>query len=133
VTSVSAFTAAAEQGNLFVALSDLDVPVGFALLSMLDGMVFLKEMDVDPAHARKGIGRALLQAVVEHASSLELPGVLLTTYRHVPWNAPFYERFGFRIVGPDEMTPGLAAQLAREAEQGLDPKTRVGMVYRLAP
>ena len=32
--------------------------------------------------------------------------VTLTTYRDVPWNAPFYERLGFSVL--DELTPELA-------------------------
>jgi hypothetical protein len=43
----------------------------------------------------------------------------------VPWNAPYYERLGFRRV--DDLTPGLRAIRAAEAARGLDRWPRVAM------
>ncbi|WP_201754128.1 hypothetical protein [Micromonospora rubida] len=45
----------------------------------------------------------------------------------MPWNAPYYARYGFRKLEPDELTPGLAAMLAAEAALGLDPAARLAM------
>ena len=45
-----------------------------------------------------------------------MPAVTLTTFRDVPWNAPYYERLGFRTLAADEITPGLAAIRAHEAD-----------------
>ena len=56
-----------------------------------------------------------------------MPAVTLTTFRDVPWNAPYYERLGFRSLSETELTPELAEVRAREAEPGLDPETRVCM------
>ena len=47
-----------------------------------------------------------------------LAAVTLTTFRDVPWNAPFYRRVGFEVV--DDPTPGLAAVRAAERAEGLD-------------
>jgi hypothetical protein len=44
--------------------------------------------------------------------------VTLTTFRDVPWNAPFYRRLGFEVV--DELPSGLAAIRAHEAMAGDD-------------
>jgi hypothetical protein len=42
----------------------------------------------------------------------------LTTFRDVPWNAPFYARRGFaEVLDP---SPGLAAVRDRERSLGLD-------------
>jgi len=45
----------------------------------------------------------------------------------VPWNAPYYARCGFRILGDAEVTPGLRAIRRREAEMGVDRWPRVCM------
>lgn len=53
----------------------------------------------------------------------------LTTYDHVAWNRPWYEREGFRVVSPDAAGPELRAIL--DAEGALpDPQHRVLMVRR---
>ena len=38
----------------------------------------------------------------------------LTTYRDLPWNAPFYARHGFAVVPPAEWSTALAAVAAKE-------------------
>jgi hypothetical protein len=42
----------------------------------------------------------------------------LVTFRGVPWNAPYYERLGFRELAASDVTPGLAAR--RAAGPGAD-------------
>ena len=54
----------------------------------------------------------------------------LITFRGVPWNAPYYERLGFRELAENEVTPGLAA---RNADQGGNSYARVCMLRELAP
>jgi hypothetical protein len=41
--------------------------------------------------------------------------VTLTTFRDVPWNAPYYQRLGFTIVGAGDQGRQLADLVAREA------------------
>ena len=48
-------------------------------------------------------------------------------FRGVPWNAPYYERLGFRELAPAEITPELAARRAASAAQGGDPAALVCM------
>ena len=51
----------------------------------------------------------------------------LTTFRDVPWNGPYYERCGFRVVEPGELGPGLRRIRAAEVARGLDAEPRVAM------
>jgi hypothetical protein len=53
------------------------------------------------------------------------PALTLTTFTEVPWNAPYYERCGFRRLPEAELTPGLREIRRREAAHGLDrwPRT----------
>jgi GNAT superfamily N-acetyltransferase len=101
--------------------------VGFALVELLDGKPHLEEMDVMPSHGRRGLGRALLEAVFAWAHREGHASVTLTTFRDLPWSAPFYTRSGFRALAFDEIDPTLAALVRDEASRGLDPAKRVVM------
>ena len=64
---------------------------------------------------------------------LVLDALTLTTFRDVPWNAPYYRRCGFRVLDEQEWTPGLRAIREREAGHGLDRWPRVCMRRDLVP
>lgn len=129
VTPVAAFAAAQRAGRLWVALSPDGAPVGFALVRLLDGGAHLEEMDVHPEHGRRGVGSSLVRAVLRWARRRDLPCVTLTTFEHLPWNAPFYARVGFRVLDGDEIGPELALVLREEARFGL--RRRVVMRHSL--
>lgn len=101
--------------------------MGFALLVPLDEHIHLEELDVHPDHGRRGLGRQLVQAVVEWAREAGYPAITLTTFRHLAWNAPFYRRLGFADMDQAALTRGLRALLKHEADSGLDPAKRVAM------
>ena len=50
--------------------------------------------------------------MADWAARQGLPAMTLVTFRGVPWNAPYYERLGFRELAAPEVTPGLAARRA---------------------
>ena len=129
-TDLRTFEDAARHGRLWVALAD-DTPVGFALVKMLaDDLPHLDEVDVEPAHGRRGLGSALVRAACEWAAACEFSSVTLTTFRAVPWNLPFYARLGFVEMPADQLRQELAAVVAGEAARGLAPELRAVMSYR---
>jgi GNAT superfamily N-acetyltransferase len=132
VTSLDDLRHALDAGLLWVA-READAPIGFALVDFLDGLPHLEEIDVHPSHGRRGVGRALVAAVLDWARAAGHAAVTLTSFRDVPWNAPFYARLGFRILEPAELTPGLAEILRDEAARGFDPERRVAMRIELDP
>ncbi|GAC1479982.1 MAG: hypothetical protein NVS1B12_17680 [Acidimicrobiales bacterium] len=115
-------------GRLWVA-DHAGTVVGFALATVVDGAGFLREIDVAESHGRRGIGSALVGAVCAWARAQRHAHVTLTTFRDVPWNEPWYTRLGFRFVPEAARGPELQAIVAREAREGLTPRT----VMRLAP
>jgi len=125
-TSVEEFQAAHRAGLLWVARSPDEV-VGFALVELLQGQPHLEEIDVHPSHGRRGVGRALMSTVLNWARAAGYRSITLTTFRDVPWNAPFYERLGFYILHPSELTPELDAVVREETARGLDRDRRVVM------
>ena len=122
------FDQAARERRLWTAVTRASgLPVGFALVTIVDGSAHLHEMDVHPDHGRRGLGTALVGAVVEWARGKRFSCVTLTTFRHLPWNGPFYRRLGFEALSPAELTPGLARLLDQEVRDGLDGSKRVAM------
>lgn len=131
-TDLEDFREAQAAGQLWVALAD-DVPCGFALVEVLaDGSLHLEEMDVSPAHGRRGLGTALLATVKEWAAAEGHQTLTLTTFRHVRWNMPFYARHGFREVPRESLSTELRAIVADEATRELVPARRVVMRCELA-
>lgn len=126
-TSQIEFEDARRHGHLWVARAD-DTPVGFAHVKVLEpGAAHLEEIDVHPKHGRRGIGTRLVNAVCEWAAREGCASITLTTFRDVPWNMPFYERLGFRMISPAVLSPTLRSILRDEARRGLDPARRVAM------
>jgi predicted N-acetyltransferase YhbS len=112
---------------LWVAVTPADEVVGFALASVFDGCVHLDELDVRPEHGRRGLGRALVEAVCAAALARGFSAVTLTTLLEVPWNAPYYERLGFRALGEPELSPALRGLLRQELARGIGGSGRVAM------
>jgi GNAT superfamily N-acetyltransferase len=127
LTPVEDFQEAQRHGLLWVAEAAPGDLVGFALAERVDGALHLEELDVLPAYGRRGIGARLVRTVCDWARAQAIAAVTLCTFREVPWNAPFYERLGFRILGEDELTPGLAARVREEELRGLPRELRVVM------
>jgi predicted N-acetyltransferase YhbS len=97
------------------------------MLAEIDQWLHLDELDVLPEYGRRGIGTALVQHVCRIAQTADYPGVTLTTFHDVVWNAPFYQRLGFQVVPPADQTPGLQALVAMEKAHGLRTDLRVVM------
>jgi predicted N-acetyltransferase YhbS len=128
-TAEEDFREAQRHGLLWVALDAGGRPVGFALADSLDGALHLEEIDVHPEHGRRGLGSALVRAVCDQARESGLPAVTLTTFRDIPWNAPFYARLGFRAVESQRLSPLLAERMREEAARGLELERRVSMRF----
>lgn len=78
---------------------------GYLLAEPVDGALHIEQVSVHPDHARRGIGRALIEHL---AAGTDAPALTLTTFADVPWNAPYYARCGFRPLADHEPHPGPA-------------------------
>lgn len=92
--------------------------VGFVSLEVVDGEAHIDQVSVLPDHGRQGIGRVLLEAAIGWTVAAGFHGLTLTTFRDVPWNAPFYRSLGFHEI--TELAPGLAAIRDHERAVGMD-------------
>jgi GNAT superfamily N-acetyltransferase len=127
VTDIDILNEAQQDGRVWVAIDRTRQAVGFALAEVIDGEAYLDEVDVHPRHARRGVGTRLVNTVLGWAESSDFPSVSLITFRHLPWNARFYEKFGFVPLAPHELSPAMSQILAEEAGAGIDVANRVGM------
>ncbi|MFI6448708.1 GNAT family N-acetyltransferase [Kitasatospora sp. NPDC050543] len=114
-----------EGGHAAMAAVDAaDRPVAYLIGEPVDGCLHIEQVSVHPDHARRGVGRALIDHL---AASTDAPALTLTTFADVPWNAPYYRRCGFRPLAGAELTPGLREIRRQEAAHGLDRWPRLCM------
>lgn len=92
--------------------------VGFLAGRAAGEVLHIDEMDVRSDRQRRGLGRALLEAALKAAKGRGFASVTLTTYRDIPWNAPFYARAGFQELEEGNIDERLSDILADEARRG---------------
>jgi GNAT superfamily N-acetyltransferase len=105
------------------------VPVGFAHVLEDSGSAHLEQLSVKPSAARRGHGRALVEAVKSESRLRGCKRVTLRTFADVPWNAPFYSSCGFIERDPD--SDFLRSLLIAEQQRGLGYGHRVQMNFDL--
>jgi GNAT superfamily N-acetyltransferase len=127
VMSVEAHDVAIANGTLWVAEDAAGAIVGFLTAQPFADALHVWEMAVRTTAQRKGVGALLLAASIDHARRLGLPTVTLTTFREVPWNAPFYGRCGFEVLADDDLSQRLRAVLRQEVDAGLPAARRCAM------
>ncbi|XOV83691.1 MAG: GNAT family N-acetyltransferase [bacterium] len=127
-TDPDVFTVAVKSNHLLIAEVD-ETTVGFALHKVVGECLHLAEMSVHPDFGRRGIGRSLVETTLSSARDRGFPGVSLTTFSHIPWNRPFYERCGFTVLDRTELSAELDQILQEENAAGFS--NRVAMLARL--
>ena len=114
-----------------IATYALHGPVGFAALGQLDGDAWLAQLSVRRRFMRRGLGRALLEASMRLAREQGHERLWLTTYGHLAWNRPFYERHGFSRVADESAGVELSAAHSLEKRWLPLPEQRVILCRRL--
>lgn len=100
----SALNSGLRDGMLTLAKFD-DQIVGFLLCRKTSPDLYLEQISVLPNFGRRGIGKRLVQKAVQTADDLRLRGVVLSTFRDIPWNGPFYADLGFEEIPRAQMKP----------------------------
>lgn len=97
-----------------------DPPVAFAALGRLGPDAHLEQVAVHPDASRRGLGTRLLTASLDWARAAGFKRMVLTTFRDIAWNGPWYARHGFQELPYAECSPELQAVRTAEIESGLD-------------
>jgi len=132
ISSADVLQAAQKSGHLWIAADYGNRVIGYAMVEIVDGLAHLDDLDVHPEHAKQGIGSTLLQVVIDWVRREDFPAMTLVTFRHLVWNAPFYEKFGFKELNRAALSPDLRAMIEDEIAAGLSEKNRIAMQLLLA-
>ena len=128
VTSIDEHKHIFAHGFSWVAFETTSqVIAGFILAEIIEGDFYIKEVSVSEAYQKKGIGSKLFAIALESAKSLGVTTATLTTFKDVPWNAPYYERLGFVILTKDNLPNYLQITLQEETRAGLPSDLRCAM------
>lgn len=123
-----------EAGGLLVAevlAGEKPTLAGFVMFRLLEHSFYIEQIDVAPAFERQRIGATLIDAVARRAGDAGLARLTLSTFREIPWNAPYYRRLGFIDIAETDLTPGLVAVRREHLARGLDETARVFMARNL--
>ena len=118
-----------EDGRLLVVGGE---PLAYLLVEAVDDAAHVEQVTVRPDQRGRGLGARLVDRAGQWGRERGLQAVTLTTYEHVPWNAPYYARLGFCVVAPELLGPQLRRVVDGEAARGLARWPRVAM-RRLSP
>ncbi|MEY2474929.1 MAG: hypothetical protein QOG87_244 [Actinomycetota bacterium] len=125
--SVAELDAYRVGGRAWVVADDTDTPIAYVIVDVLDGNAHIEQVSVHPDHAGQRLGAQLVDHVATWAQEHGHPAVPLTTFRDVPWNAPYYLRCGFAVLDDADVAAELRARVDTETAHGLDPTLRVCM------
>ncbi|MFC8304818.1 GNAT family N-acetyltransferase [Specibacter sp. NPDC057265] len=111
---------AAEYAGAFHIMVAGRPPAGFVRLELVDGQAHLEQLAVSGVYSRQGIGRALIRAAQAWAREAGFGAMTLSTFAHVPFNAPLYASCGFVELPQHAWGPQLQDIRRREQAAGLD-------------
>lgn len=121
------WSACVAAGTTLLALDERRGPVGFVMLGRLDGEAYVEQLSVKIASMRRGIGTRLLAAASAIAGTAGDRAILLTTYAHLPWNRPFYERNGYVALAEGACGIELRQELKVQRRWLPHPEQRIAM------
>lgn len=117
--------------QVWVVADAHEQPVAFAIVRSAAATLHLQEIDVHPAHARRGLGAQLIAAIATRARAQGVPALTLSTCDDIPWNGPYYARLGFRVLAESQLSAELQRVRQAEAAAQLPMQHRVCMELRL--
>lgn len=132
VTPAEAWAPRQAAGTVWVVDDGAGEPVGFLAAEVFKNELHVWELDVRQDFQGRGLGRRLMAHAISWAQARGLSRLTLTTFRNIPWNAPFYASLGFQERSGEELSVRLAEVLSLEASKGLDPAERCAMALELA-
>ncbi len=102
-----------ENLQMFLVAEEDDTVVGCCALEIIwSDLAEIKSLAVAPAHKGQGLGRALVEAMVEQARDLGVPRVFALTLE-----PRFFERIGFAVVPKEDLPMKVWSDCARCPKQ----------------
>ncbi|WOE32673.1 MULTISPECIES: GNAT family N-acetyltransferase [unclassified Acinetobacter] len=114
----------------FVAIDESGQLVGFLYSKKYNNDLYILEVDVDQTCQKQGIGRQLIQTLIDQAKKAEIKQITLTTFKNVIWNQFFYEKLGFKIF-INNLPIYLADIINDEISAGFSRESRCAMYLKI--
>jgi GNAT superfamily N-acetyltransferase len=114
-------------GGTLIALDSDATPIGFAASGTRDGEPYLDQLSVLRDFMRLGVGTCLLSATEQVFWRAGARSLWLTTYAHLSWNRPFYERNGYLRMPERDCGPDMRRELDYERAWLPEPGHRIAM------
>ena len=127
VPDASTHMQAIEQALVWVAETSDRQLAGFLRAVKVDPQLHIEELSVSQPFQGQGIGRALVLVAIKHARQQTSRAVTLTTFRDLPWNAPFYQRMGFITLDTPSLDHHLIDALQIDIAHGFPGQRRCAM------
>lgn len=131
-TDSAALAALLDEGAFWVA-ELAGAPVGFLAAGTRSGQYVILQISVARSGQGSGVGARLMDTAMAHGRASGAADVVLTTFRDIPWNAPWYARFGFVEIAEGERSQVVRDMQAHEAAHGLDMSRRCALRAVLTP
>ena len=114
-------------GECLVAVVEGHV-AGYVFYKTCDDYLYIVELDVHKNFRGNKLGILLIQSAMEEKAKFRK--LVLTTYEHVPWNAPYYSKnLDFKIMADEKLPKFLKDQIDEEKSTfPFHPEKRVGMI-----
>jgi ribosomal protein S18 acetylase RimI-like enzyme len=96
----------AQQGHIFLLAEAHGNPVAYTDYSLLKNTIYkLNKIYILPSHQGKGIGRLLIEYIIESIQKENATALLLNVNRHNKAK-DMYERLGFKVIGEEDIDIG---------------------------
>ncbi|PZP55456.1 MAG: hypothetical protein DI586_06775 [Micavibrio aeruginosavorus] len=119
----------AQAKNLLWVITHETDKIGFLCSRLVDKQPHIEEFSIDFTYQGNGYGREFLRFFINWAKNSGYKYISLTTDKIIPWNAPFYARYGFEKADPDENQSELSSVLLRDKTKNPIPENRIAMIY----
>ena len=126
------WSASLARQSTFIAESVTGRALGFASCGFVDGEPYLDQLSVRLEAMKQGIGSRLITEAISWAEREGGRAIWLTTYAHLPFNRPMYERRGFTIADERACPPEVLHHVDEQRQWLPLPAERVAMRRPLA-
>ncbi|SFQ19325.1 GNAT family N-acetyltransferase [Parafilimonas terrae] len=95
-----------KEGHIFLLAEEGDIPIAYADYSLLkNGIYKLNKIYILPSHQGKGVGRLLIEHIIQSIKKENATSLLLNVNRYNKAKG-MYERLGFKVIGEEDIDIG---------------------------
>ena len=113
--------------DLMSPSGDFEVIGWLVMFDRPNGETSIGQISMHADRMGHGYGKVLLQAAIDRCRRVGRVAIVLSTQDDVPWNRPWYERFGFTVVQEGDWDAAMHETTREQSQLGLDWSTRVHM------